>query len=225
MPAREVRCFSLILVGCLATLNGIAQTNEAQTRLESTPIAGYSGQISVLPNADRGETTVVLSNIPTTDSHQIVFHLQGTANSVPVAWNGSGRVLTGYGVLAVVSDDLPHGLLFLFPGLQTPASMKQMSFDQYPIYGIARFGEKSPLTSEAIDRLVSTGKTSVDIDFNPDKLNITPAKAGNPSCASGGPGSEECSQNSGGSGCSVVCNLNYYACCNAGSCTCVQEPQ
>lgn len=221
MRLRGLLVFSFVLAGCLVGNRGIAQTNTAQNRIE--PIEGYCGRVSILPNAQRGEITIVLTMNHTSNSDQIVFHIQGTTRSIPGAWTGQARVLAGGGVVAVLADDLPRGLLFKFPEIQTPPSMKQMSFDEYPVYGVARFGEKVPLTSDQVEELVNNGRIAGASSFDPNTEKFIPEA--NKTCQSGGAGSASCTQSSpDGGGCSVVCEIGYYSCCNSSGCTCEKEP-
>ena len=222
MRIKALFVFPFIVAGCLINSGGIAQTIQAHSRVE--PIEGYSGQVSILPNASRRETTIVVNGISSTNSQQIVFHLQGASSSMPAAWSGQARVLAGGGVVAVVADDLPRGLLFIFPSLQIPQSMKQMSWDEYPVYGVARYGENLALTSGQIDQLVRNGSLSEPAVFDPNREKLFASPLAAKTCQSGGQGAAECAQSApGGGGCNVVCNAGYYACCNSTGCTCVQE--
>jgi hypothetical protein len=208
------------------TCNGFAQEQANSIRVE-----GYKGTASILSNAERKETTIAftLNLRPDDKSGQIVFHIQETTGNLPPAWSGQAVALVGDGLLAIIPADKTRALLFKFPETQLPASLGQMSFDEYAVFGIARFGEKTPLTHDQILELNQTGRiASIQVTPGTDGLTLTPRKnslvsqiaalgpAPEDGCVAGGKGSTSC----GAGGCTVTCGSGYYACCEAGTCLC-----
>jgi hypothetical protein len=135
----------------------------AQSAPRSDEVTGMSGTVKVLPNAKVGQTTVVFtSNTPlSSNSNQIVFVLQEKNSSLPPAWSGKARVLTGDGFVGIVADAASgQNGLFMFSDRDVPRSLSNLSFHLFNVYGIARYGEAMPLTTRQIDCLASTGRRS-----------------------------------------------------------------
>ena len=208
----------------------------AQDFNQPSQVEGYSGMVSVIPNAERGETTVALtlSYERTGHSNQIVFHLQETSGAVPATWTGQARVLAAGGVLAVIPASTTAQaapLLFKFAETPLPSSFSRMSFHQYPVYGIARFGETNALSAIQISELASRGRLSSSSSFDPahaadtnsplDKGGSGPTPPDQGSCVAGGPGSTSC----GAGGCTVTCGAGTYACCQGGTSLCAPSGQ
>lgn len=224
----QKRLLSSLLIAaalcCTGSLIGNAQDRSAFVQME-----GYAGSVRIIPNAQRKEVTIVLAMNYESSSktNQIVFHIQEATDSMPHSWSGTARVLVGSGTLAIVSKGLPGGLLFKFPENIRPASLDGSSFDEYPVFGIARFGEKSALTPDQIQQLATTGQiagTSTAFDPNAIRVTSDDASMGIPrpndsepvQCIAGGPGSSSC----GASACTVTCGAGYYSCCVGGTCLC-----
>ena len=142
----------LALAGCFVS---------AQSMHRSDEVTGMSGMVRVLPNLNAAHTTVVFtSNTPLSPgSSQIVFVMQEDNSSVPPAWVGSAKVLTGDGFVAVVPDENSGPKLLLkFSDREVPPSLANHNFQAFDIVGIARYGEKVPLTAEQITSLATTGR-------------------------------------------------------------------
>jgi len=226
------RVFLSFLAGLTAlTLN--SNVCMAQDSAESIRIVGYSGAVRVVPNVERREVTIELALAGTEygKSDQIVFHLQSAGSSAPSSWNGAARVLAGDGVVAVLPNDKSRGFLFKFLERPRPSSFERMSFDEYPVFGIARFGENKRLTPEQIRSLEITGRVGQGSDAfdparaRPNALDIAgnsphPEHEGPTNCVAGGEGSSSC----GAGGCTVTCSSGYFACCQGGTCLCQKNP-
>jgi hypothetical protein len=120
-----------------------------------------SGLVSVFPNGSAGHTTVVFtSNTPiSATSNQIVYVLQEDNTAVPPTWSGPARVLTGDGFLAIVPDgNSDQKWILKFSDRDVPPSLAKQTFQVFEIIGIARFGEKTPLTKDQITSLAATGR-------------------------------------------------------------------
>jgi hypothetical protein len=148
---------SILALTCsLVVGTGIAQQSE-----DISNITGYGGTVSIIPNSSRLETTIALTrsqgSVPEGQSNQIVFHLQADTGGVPLAWQGAAHVLVGDGILAILPDGKVQGMLFKFSSRQLPSSFGKLTLQEFPVYGIARYGENKPLTLQQIDRLARTG--------------------------------------------------------------------
>jgi len=212
----------VVAVGCIDAASVFAQKTTSEVRLE-----GYGGTLVVRSNAQRKEVTAALTLSYSREgkSNQIVFHIQAEDGALPENWAGPAHVLSGDGVLAVIPDDGKGGMLFRFSEVERPSSLATLQLNEYKVYGIARYGETKPLSSEEIDTLARTGRPSDSSDdFNPKALRVSPDSAstepyatGPIFCQAGGPGSGGC----GVTGCSVSCTSGYYSCCANGFCLCV----
>ncbi len=216
---------------CLLTSGSITLGNAFAQESVNNQLQGYYGTVTVLPNTELKEITIVLNlnYAPSGSSNQIVFHIQAeAASSVPSAWSGPARVLVGYGVVAVIPQNQSNGILFKFTGLQRPPSIAEMNFDDYSVFGIGRFGEHTPLTPTQIQQLASAGRiTDVSQRYDPSTAkmvsdglfgsSLNPADLPPPnSCVAGGVGSTSCSAG----GCGVNCSATTYSCCAGGTCLC-----
>ncbi len=230
MPRAKLLFVVTVCISALINVN--AQNVNAQNPQRSNEIKGMSGVVNVLPNANADKTTLAFtSSVPlTTSSSQIVFVFQASDSQVPPRWSGKARVFTGDGIVAVVPDDgSVTGWLYKFQDRGIPPSLSKMNFQVFNVFGIARYGEGTPLTEDQIQTLAVTGqcRTSAsaasagnagvlaDVSATPLTLDCEPN--GN-LCTSGGTGSSQCS--AGGNGCSVTCNSGYAACCNANNNSC-----
>lgn len=97
--------------------------------------------------------------------------------------------------------------------------------------------ERAATVQEFLDRVTSErAQPSIRAAalFEEDIRNPNPGDGGSgggggADCDSGGPGSSQCSVTYGGDGCSVSCQVGYYACCERGGivtapdCYCVRE--
>ncbi len=204
----------------------------AQPGNETTHIEGYSGSVRVIPNVDRKEVTIALTlSYPTdTKTNQIVFRVQQAGSVIASAWSGNARVLAGDGLLAVLPGGRAHGFLFKFQDRQRPATFDDMTLDEFPVYGISRFGESKPISTEEIDELARTGRIALlSSGFNPAAIRsnssgmfapVANSTDPNTQCVAGGPGSSQC----GAGGCTVNCAAGYYSCCQGGTCLCNANP-
>jgi len=133
----------------------------AQPVHRSDEVMGLSGTVRVLPNPSATHTTIVFnSNTPlNATSSQIVFVLQADGPALPPAWSGKARLLTGDGFVAVVPDEeTDQKWLLKFRDREVPAALAKQGFQVYGTIGIARYGEKTPLTDEEIKSLAETGR-------------------------------------------------------------------
>jgi hypothetical protein len=144
----------------MATFCASAQLSNTDSGLQ-----GMTGQVTIFPNANLQQVTVVfLSAVPLTQtSNQIVFVLQGNFDKYPKAWAGTARLLVTHGVFIVAppegDSDAPT-LAFKFPEVAMPDSVKKWQMETYAIYGVARHGEKTPLTQNQITELETTGSVT-----------------------------------------------------------------
>ena len=181
-----------------------------------------TGTVNVIPNPGGTHTTIVFaSNTPlSATSSQIVFVLQNDGASLPPAWSGKARVMVGDGFLGIVPDDgsLSAKILLMFRDREIPKSLANGGFQLFEIVGLARYGEKTPLTNEQISALAQTGiacsaKAAKQSNrTNSDEL-VTPLGKGGgfcTNCVAGGSGSTGCSAG----GCSVSCQSGWWSCCN-----------
>jgi len=158
------RIFTVLLAGCLGAGVSVAQAAASPAvQAAASPavkVEGLSGVVRILPNVERHETTVVLTmNYASTSvTNQIVFHIQEASDNVPAPWNGPAHVLVADGLLAIVPRDQSPKLLFKFAELQRPASLASLALNEYAVYGIARFGEKTALNQSQINELATTGR-------------------------------------------------------------------
>jgi hypothetical protein len=213
------------LVGGLLIAAAICIAWGARTHLRPAPaVEGFAGQVTILPNASRKEVTVVLTKdtAQTGKQNQMVFHVQGFTDRVPLPWSGAARVLAGDDVLAVLPSDTSQGVIFSFPGISIPSNLKSKSLSHYPVYGIGLFGKNEALSDVQIQQLVSSGRVETSMGkIKFDEIHFFPNAMYRPvqTCQSGGRGASACM----GDGCSVTCQSGFYACCYEGSCTCFQE--
>lgn len=226
-----MRIKNLVLVWVFIGFAFLGSRNaNPQEDLEASTVVGYVGNVVIIPNSGREETTVALTMVSppsSSTSHQIVFLVQQLASNEPPNWSGAARVLAARGVLAVLPVNQQYGWLFKFPEVSVPPSMSSMSLSSYEAYGIARYGQKIPLSDPQIVTLAMTGtvvgpNTSKSMDAGlsfSDTESPDVAKSCN---AAGGAGAVSCSESepSGIGNCSVSCGAGYYACCTGSVCTC-----
>jgi hypothetical protein len=215
----------------------------AQTNTKNGGLEGMRGDVKIIPNPALRQTIVALNsaNQLNATSSQIVFALQGEFTKAPAAWSGKAKVLVGYGILVVAPLDSQDGApisVFKFSSQAIPDSINDWKMDAYSVFGIARFGEKVPLTEDQIDEFGATGKyTRINLEkvdqgeLRPraDSLGLSrgpglaaPDLGVKLYCDAGGAGSTSCSL-SGSIRCSVTCGPGYYSCCIDGTCTCVKN--
>lgn len=206
----------LIPIFLLISVSVFAQQSTARSSVE-----GYSGIVQVIPSLSLKTTTVALamSYKSAIASQQIVFHLQQYGPNIPDFWNGSARVLSGQGLLAVIPKDGSQAILFKFKEVSVPSSFQAYRFKVFLVYGIGYFGENAALTEAQIQNLASTGSMSASFanDNDPSffhSLDTDP----NTDCVAGGPGATSCSA----AGCTVTCGGGTYSCCEGGTCHCRQ---
>lgn len=146
--------------------------SSAQGQTNQPILEGYStGTISIVPNPKLKQITIVFTSpvVLNANSNQIVFVLQTNSQAYPDAWSGTGRVLVGNCMVAVVPLNCmvvvapegtykSHSLAFMFQGRPVPASIQSWKLETYDIFGIARYGEHKPLTAKQIARLENTGR-------------------------------------------------------------------
>jgi hypothetical protein len=144
-------------------------------------LRGMSGEMSILPNSTLRQVVVAFtSSTPiNATSSQIVFVLQSESPKQPAAWSGMGRVLVGSGVLIVVPTDGHRGApisAFKFSDQPIPASVRGWSMENYGVYGIARYGETSPLSNDQIQELAAKGRytKAPTVNFSPNALRSNP---------------------------------------------------
>jgi len=230
-----------MLRAMLVAVCGITLTMSADLAAQQNVrlnLQGLNGKVSVNPNAKLEQTTIAFtSSVPlNSTSNQIVFVVQMSGNSAfPKAWSGQARVLSGDGVLVIspVAENgtsSNSGMVFRFAGTPIPPSVKDWPLASFAAYGIARYGETTPLSDAQVDSLATTGKYASEKQpsnfalssrsFLPDETNPNP-----PVCSAGGPGATACGAGSGG--CTVSCGSGYYACCNANNnnCSCAKVPE
>lgn len=224
---------SRILISCIFTIACCVAC--AQSVHRSDDVNSMSGLVNVLPNPRASHTTIVFnSNTPVSPtSNQIVFVLQENNTALPPAWSRRARILTGDGFVAVVPDENQNQKWLLkFSDREIPSSLTNLGFQPFEIIGIARYGEKEPLTAEQIASLSATGRNCgptapnkarefsiTDSSISSSRpLFADPVPVCPSACTSGGAGSTQCS--AGGSGCSVTCNSGSNACCNANTNNC-----
>jgi hypothetical protein len=141
-----------------ATICACAWGQSADKR--SDEVRGMSGTVKVLPNAAARTTTVAFtSNVPlTATSSQIVFVVQQFASSVPPAWSGKARLFSGDGFLGIATDETTQQKwMFKFTDRGVPPSLAGWGFHVFDSFGIARYGETTPLTEGQIRTLAATG--------------------------------------------------------------------
>jgi len=229
MPRTRLWWGILVFAMAAVVVYGGGYVSQVSAESHQVELEGFNGSILVLPNQMRKEVTIALTmnQAGAGGSNQIVFHIQESTGRVPSSWSGSGRVLVGEGIIAVIPQGRAQGLLFQYPKMSIPTSLAQWKFDRFLMYGIARYGEHTPLSSTQLEELVRTGqigeisgKVMLDtVKFIPDGNFI---RIGDPSCSSGGEGAISCAI---GTTCSVVCGEGFYACCNPGSCKCYKYVQ
>lgn len=132
----------------------------AQSAQRSDDVNGMVGAVSILPNQNGTHTTLVFnSNTPlTATSSQIVFVLQADNTALPPSWSGTARVFVGDGFLGVAPDEKPgQKYLFKFSDRGVPPRLSKMGFQVFEVFGIARYGETTPLTAKQISCLATTG--------------------------------------------------------------------
>jgi hypothetical protein len=151
---------SLLLV-VLSLVSLISPSISPVIRAEAQDLHGYSGDITLIPNAAIKQITLVLKSpiLLTEGSNQIVFVLQTSEQSYPSSWSGAGRVLVGDGVVIFSpgGNANNHAWAFKFSEKPIPSSVKDWQLETYKVFGIARYGEKAPLTTEQISNLANTG--------------------------------------------------------------------
>jgi hypothetical protein len=224
-----MRIKSFVFAGVLALFAAGAHASP-QEDLGASTVVGYVGNVVMIPNPQRRETTVVLTMVSppsSSASHQIVFLVQQLTLNDPPNWSGAARVLAAGGVLAILPAHQQSGWLFKFPDVPTPPSMSSMNLSSYASYGIARYGQKTPLTDLQILSLAMTGtavafKTSRSPDSSLSFSNTESPDVKKSCDAAGGAGAISCSESepSGIGNCSVSCGAGYYACCTGSECTC-----
>ena len=221
---------TLITVSSLliaSTIPLVAQQNSG------SDLQGLNGKVSITPNVSLRQTTIAFTSSVqlNSTSNQIVFVVQMPEGSAfPSAWSGQARVLTGDGVLIVspVAENETSsnsGMLFKFAERAIPTSVKDWSFTNFAAYGIARYGEGTPLSENQIEALATTGrftaeKPSSNFTMSPRSILPNETNPNPPVCQSGGPGASSCS--AGGNQCTVSCGAGTFACCNpvVNACTC-----
>jgi hypothetical protein len=225
---------ALLWIALMASAISVLPTpSRGQPSATEQGLTGWTGKITVLPNPKLGQTTVTFTApaLINATSNQIVFVLFNDVDHPFIRpWSGAGRVLTGKGILIVVpgeEDTSIQNLAFKFGTTAIPSSVKDWQFDSYEIYGIARYGETTPLTDEQISSLAETGRVPPTVSpmqgtrpfssLDPQASNPLYINPNPPQCQAGGPGSASCSAG----GCSVSCRDPFYACCNGSTCICV----
>jgi hypothetical protein len=210
----------------------------AQAAHRNNDVLGMTGSIDILPSPPGIHSVLVFeSDVPlSATSSQIVFVLQADGTSLPPAWSGRARILTGDGFVGVAPLNAKQQWIVKFADREIPPSLAKMNFQPFEIVGIARYGEKMPLTGEQVTNLVVSGrdcsalareKKTAEFSLrngsgSASPMGIDPNPTGPQTCTSGGAGSSQCS--AGGGGCTVTCNSGYNACCNANTnnCGCCQ---
>ncbi len=211
----------------------------AQSTQRSDAVIGMAGTVNLIPSPSTAHTTVVFTSntLLSSTSNQIVFVLQEQNSATPPAWSGPARVLTGDGFLGIVSTDDPTQKWILkFTDRDVPPLLANQGFQVFDVFGIARYGETTPLTSQQISSLAATGRncgtplknkvkefSATDSPANSESMQPLHANPiCNGQCTAGGAGSSSCS--AGGGGCSVTCQSGYSSCCDANSnqCGCCQ---
>ncbi len=177
-------------------------TASAQGPTAPDLVHGYNGEIILTSAPSRAESVIVLesrTNVSET-SRQLVLVLQHVrGHALPADWSGRGRLLVSEGLAAIIGDDGTRRV-FIFPEKPLPRPlMNWRDWESFGVFGIARYGERTPLTADHITALRegNGGQPAPQCD-----------------CDSGGPGSTQCSITAGGVGCSVTCSPPSYACCD-----------
>jgi hypothetical protein len=226
-----MRIKSLVFMWVLISFAAFGSENASpQEALDAPSVVGYVGTVVMIPNPGREQTTVALTMVSppsSSASHQIVFLVQQLTSNEPPSWSGAARVLAAGGVLAIIPTNQQSGWLFKFPEIPIPPSMSSMNLSSYAAYGIARYGQKTPLTDPQILALAMTGtvvasKTSSSPDSTLSFSNTESPDVAKSCDAAGGAGAVSCSESapSGIGNCSVSCGAGYYACCTGSECTC-----
>ncbi len=147
--------FSLLVLTVAAASAQIGAQSEKSDALDR--IEGFQGRLTQSHNPTLRQTVIVLSTT-TEASQQVVLRFQHeTSPGLPAEWSGTGRLLVGRGLVAVIADDGARRM-FRFPERRVPASLDRLGpFESIDVFGIARFGKDAPLRSEQIELLKSTG--------------------------------------------------------------------
>jgi hypothetical protein len=190
-------------------------------------VTGYRGQLEVVRSATGLETRIVLTadTVLADDSSQAVFVLQHSSDTGPLNnVSTRGRVLLSDGILAIIGDDGTKRM-FKFPERAVPPSLSGRPFTMIPVYGIARYYDKSSSTSETPAVANKRGLTTAlqGMRVSPSAIEACPE-----ACNAGGEGATSCSLASGGFTSAVTCGATFHACCwmlpnNNSRCACCKD--
>lgn len=219
--------FSLLVL-TVAAASAQFGTPGGTTRIEKSDsldrIEGFNGRVMLSHSVSLRQTVIVLSS--ESELHQqVVLRLQHeTSLGLPPEWSGAGRLLVGYGLVGVITEDGAHRI-FRFADRRLPASLERLGpFESIAVVGIARYGGRdSQLSPEQIELLKSTGSCRVPAAGKTSGRSPVAYEAEcGQGCSSGGQGSSACSIN----GCSVECQSGYFACCKQATlnCICCERP-
>jgi len=127
--------------------------------LQQPPVEGFKGRVRILPSPQRRETVIeVRANIVFDHgSNQIVYLLQHhDGGPMPQAWEGEADLRVSEGWIAVLRKD-GRPIMFRFPEREFTLHIPADAFEQYPVFGIAKYQARTPYTTEEIRSLADKG--------------------------------------------------------------------
>ena len=194
----------------IVLVSGLVITSAAYNQASSPQglVEGYSGRIELRADTRRAETVLIFdSDTPFPGgSRRVGWVVQHAPGRVPADRSGRARVFLGQGLLAFRADD-GVAVAFRFSSIALPSSLRRYPFDEYEVFGIAKFGESTTLAPEKWLALATTGQCGTG---GSGSLASPMMEEICQNCTAGGEGSTSCSV----TGCSVSCGAGYYACCN-----------
>gem|GEM_PF-77205 len=122
-------------------------------------VEGFNGRVRILPSAERRETVIEVRATIVFDhgSDQIVYLLQHLEGSpMPQAWEGEADLRISEGLVAVLRKSA-RPLMFRFPEREFTLHIPAHAFEQYPVFGIARYQAREPYTAAEIRSLAERG--------------------------------------------------------------------
>lgn len=225
--------FLSVFLGTLLLTPALISQQQATYEQE---IAGYAGLLTVLPNANLHTVTIELVQQVNgeTAGSPLVYVLLGNFQDYPAQYSGRGRILVGKTYFGIFEPDSKGGEVlesYTFPERDLAPQIKSLNTKTRRIFGIAQYGQETPLNDEQVQELARNGvikaspsdplNTALD-RFSQPQVDIQASPDAN-QCDSGGPGSLQCAAPAGG--CSVSCSAGYHSCCTGtgggSSCTCV----